>query len=115
MKIATNGKNNLIEPRSLFQRNYIGDFENLSDLDMTNPFDLQGCECSLSGGCGDADNLDAFALCNCDLNDNVNRTDSGYIKYKPDLPISAFCAGDTGSFILSLLAYLITSYKRLAA
>ena len=35
--------------------------------------------------------------CNCDANDNVLREDSGYITNKPDLPVTAFYAGDTGN------------------
>lgn len=37
------------------------------------------------------------ARCNCDMNDNIIRIDSGNITYKADLPLRAFCAGDTGN------------------
>jgi len=30
------------------------------------------------------------------MNDQVWRSDEGYITNKPDLPVKGFCAGDTG-------------------
>ena len=35
--------------------------------------------------------------CNCDMNDNQWREDSGYLTNNYDLPIQSFCAGDTGN------------------
>jgi len=49
------------------------------------------CECGERGSCGASGRL-----CYCDANDHVWRSDEGYITYKPDLPVKAFCGGDTG-------------------
>ncbi|XP_033738097.1 SCO-spondin-like isoform X2 [Pecten maximus] len=50
------------------------------------------CACGMDGSCAGGPD----AMCNCDINDNVIRKDFGNITYKPDLPLRAFCAGDTG-------------------
>ncbi|OWF34851.1 Hemicentin-1 [Mizuhopecten yessoensis] len=50
------------------------------------------CACGMDHSCAGGPD----ALCNCDINDNVIRKDFGNITYKPDLPLRAFCAGDTG-------------------
>ena len=47
--------------------------------------------------CGETDSCGAPGrLCHCDANDLVWRSDEGYITHRPDLPVKAFCAGDTG-------------------
>ncbi|KAI0228003.1 hypothetical protein LSAT2_021491 [Lamellibrachia satsuma] len=47
--------------------------------------------------CGDTDSCDKPKLrCNCDINDAQWRLDEGDLTFKPDLPVSAFHAGDTG-------------------
>ncbi|XP_069128273.1 SCO-spondin-like isoform X2 [Argopecten irradians] len=51
------------------------------------------CACGMDGSCAGGPD----AMCNCDINDNVVRKDFGNITYKPDLPLRAFCAGDTGN------------------
>ena len=50
----------------------------------------KGCACKLTNSCAGG------KPCNCDLNDNVWREDSGYLRYKKDLPISEVRFGDTG-------------------
>ena len=67
---------------------------NLSDDTLPN---VAICECSIDQSCGDI--FGTEQLCNCDSNDDVIRNDSGFLRYKPDLPVTRFCAGDTGSFI----------------
>ena len=49
------------------------------------------CGCGQIGNCANSS-----AACNCDINDAVWRSDEGYLKYKDDLPITEFRAGDTG-------------------
>ena len=51
------------------------------------------CGCYLDQACADPTNR-----CNCDSNDSgVWRKDEGYLTYKDDLPVTQFCAGDTGT------------------
>ncbi|KAK2182809.1 hypothetical protein NP493_335g03034 [Ridgeia piscesae] len=50
------------------------------------------CSCGMTGTCAMG-----AEKCNCDANDDVWRSDSGYLTYKPDLPVTGFRAGDTGS------------------
>ena len=59
------------------------------------PHDSDVCACGVTHSC--AGGITALR-CNCDKNDNIWREDSGYITYKPDLPITHFCAGDTGRY-----------------
>ncbi|XP_067679122.1 A disintegrin and metalloproteinase with thrombospondin motifs adt-1-like isoform X3 [Haliotis asinina] len=49
------------------------------------------CTCGMTQSCADP-----TLKCNCDINDDVWREDSGYLSYKPDLPVTEFLAGDTG-------------------
>ena len=49
----------------------------------------RGCACSLTKSC-------AKGVCNCDMNDNVWREDSGLLDEKEFLPISEVRFGDTG-------------------
>ncbi|VDI73660.1 Hypothetical predicted protein [Mytilus galloprovincialis] len=52
------------------------------------------CECGISQTCQQSN-----VLCNCDINDNIWRSDEGYVTNKDALPIVAFFAGDTGSSV----------------
>ena len=54
------------------------------------------CACGETGTCGEPG-----LRCNCDRNDDVWRSDEGYITNKHDLPVKGFCAGDTGNHIIS--------------
>ena len=49
------------------------------------------CACGMTHSC-----VDPTVPCNCDMNDDVWREDSGYLTYKDDLPVLVFVAGDTG-------------------
>ncbi|XP_046330806.2 A disintegrin and metalloproteinase with thrombospondin motifs adt-1-like isoform X17 [Haliotis rufescens] len=49
------------------------------------------CTCGMTQSCADP-----TLACNCDMNDDVWREDSGYLSYRPDLPVTEFIAGDTG-------------------
>ncbi|KAK6188476.1 hypothetical protein SNE40_004643 [Patella caerulea] len=49
------------------------------------------CACGMDDTCADPG-----LLCNCDMNDAQWREDSGYLTFKPDLPVTEFRAGDTG-------------------
>ena len=49
------------------------------------------CACGLTGTC-DSDNVS----CNCDIEDDIERSDFGYIIYKYDLPIWSFTSSDVG-------------------
>ena len=51
----------------------------------------QGCECGMNNSC-----VDQHKLCNCDVNDNVWREDSGFLTNKSHLPVSQLRFGDTG-------------------
>lgn len=53
--------------------------------------DGRNCMCGETSSC-----FKPSKPCNCDANDNVLRQDAGYVTNKPDLPITAFYAGDTG-------------------
>ena len=61
------------------------------------------CACGQNGTCGGPDNIDPAIKCNCDLNDDVWREDSGYVSYKPDLPLTAVRGGDTGTNDISYI------------
>ncbi|XP_064626854.1 neurexin-4-like [Lineus longissimus] len=52
---------------------------------------LAKCACGIRGDCDDPDKV-----CNCDSNDAVWRQDYGVLRNKQDLPVTGFCAGDTG-------------------
>ena len=56
------------------------------------------CACGETGTCGDPDSPNPDLRCNCDMNDQVWRNDSGYIDFKLDLPLTGVMAGDTGKF-----------------
>ncbi|XP_074658354.1 contactin-associated protein-like 2 [Tubulanus polymorphus] len=51
---------------------------------------FEGCACGQNGTCTDRKS------CNCDMNDAYWRQDGGYLTFKEDLPVTHFCAGDTG-------------------
>lgn len=51
------------------------------------------CACGADNSCDDPANY-----CNCDSNDDVLREDDGFITNKNDLPVTMFCAGDTGEY-----------------
>lgn len=51
----------------------------------------EGCACGMSSSCADPQRL-----CNCDINDNVWREDSGLLTNKSHLPVSQLRFGDTG-------------------
>ena len=61
------------------------------------------CACGETDSCGEPGEL-----CHCDINDSVWRSDEGYITHGPDLPVKAFCAGDTGEPLT--LPYLTLPY-----
>ena len=42
----------------------------------------------------------ATKRCNCDANDEEQREDNGTLTYKPDLPVTAMLAGDTGQLYI---------------
>ncbi|XP_066268704.1 contactin-associated protein-like 2 isoform X1 [Branchiostoma lanceolatum] len=49
------------------------------------------CECMVTGTCGSPDHP-----CNCNINDDVWREDSGFLTHKDDLPVKQLRFGDTG-------------------
>ncbi len=55
------------------------------------PANGKGCACGINDTCADTSKL-----CNCDKNDNVIRTDEGYVTQKSDLPITSITTGETG-------------------
>ena len=54
---------------------------------FTNP----GCRCGLTRTC-----KNYGSICNCDTNDYIWRSDSGYVTDKQRLPLAAISLGDTG-------------------
>ena len=59
--------------------------------------DTGGCACGKDGTCDlNAEGQPYGVLCNCDINDESWRNDSGYITIKRDMPLTVFQAGDTG-------------------
>lgn len=61
------------------------------------------CACGQNNNCSQPE-----VNCNCDINDDVWRSDEGYVTNKAELPIVAFYAGDTGELIiLSLYDFII--------
>ncbi|XP_059164384.1 SCO-spondin-like [Physella acuta] len=55
------------------------------------------CECGVTHSCAEYK-----YVCNCDSNDQVWRSDQGYLTYKDDLPVYAFVAGDTGDLLTEM-------------
>lgn len=53
-----------------------------------------GCACGITSTCSKVG-----TKCNCDANDNVLRSDNGFVTRKMDLPITSINTGDTGSAI----------------
>lgn len=56
----------------------------------SNPTD-GSCACSLTNSC-----VWKNVTCNCDANDNVWRSDGGFLTHKADLPVKMVRVGDTG-------------------
>lgn len=52
---------------------------------------VDNCACGMDDSC-----VKPGTKCNCDMNDDILREDSGYITDMIDLPITQFLAGDTG-------------------
>ena len=50
------------------------------------------CACGMTKSC-----VAKKVVCNCDMNDNAAREDSGLLTHKPDLPVSKLRFGDLGS------------------
>ncbi len=46
-------------------------------------------------------------MCNCDVNDDVWRNDTGWITYTPDLPVASVEAGDTGTYVNKTIPVLL--------
>ncbi|XP_072267995.1 uncharacterized protein [Pyxicephalus adspersus] len=63
---------------------------------------IGGCACGKTGTCAFPDKL-----CNCDSNDNVWRTDDGFLRDKTALPIKAVHFGDTNNFPLEMAYHSI--------
>ena len=59
------------------------------------------CGCSLTNSCAWKN-----VTCNCDANDNVWRTDEGFLRYKPHLPVKEVRVGDTGESFLKIVFLL---------
>ena len=53
------------------------------------PPDGKGCACGINASCASTS-----WLCNCDKNDNVLRSDDGYVTRKSDLPLTSFSTQD---------------------
>ena len=51
----------------------------------------QGCACRATSSCANPQHF-----CNCDINDNVWREDSGLLTNKSHFPVSQLRFGDTG-------------------
>lgn len=63
---------------------------------------IRGCACGKTGTCAFPDKL-----CNCDSNDNIWRTDDGFLRDKRALPIKAVYFGDTNNFPLEMAYHSI--------
>ncbi|XP_056376863.1 uncharacterized protein LOC130273681 isoform X2 [Hyla sarda] len=63
---------------------------------------IGGCACGRTGTCSSPDKL-----CNCDSNDNIWRTDDGFLRDKTALPIRAVYFGDTNDFPLEMAYHTI--------
>ncbi|XP_040209436.1 uncharacterized protein LOC120940562 isoform X2 [Rana temporaria] len=63
---------------------------------------VRGCACGKTGTCAFPDKL-----CNCDSNDNIWRTDDGFLRDKRALPIKAVYFGDTNNFPLEMAYHSI--------
>ncbi|XP_072008929.1 uncharacterized protein [Engystomops pustulosus] len=63
---------------------------------------IGGCACGRTGTCSSPEKL-----CNCDSNDNVWRTDDGFLRDKTTLPIQAVHFGDTNDFPLEMAYHTI--------
>ncbi|KAM4705056.1 uncharacterized protein WCC33_009902 [Rhinophrynus dorsalis] len=61
-----------------------------------------GCACGKTGTCSSPDKL-----CNCDNNDNIWRTDDGFLRDKEALPVQAVHFGDTNEFPLEMAYHTI--------
>ncbi|XP_018414297.1 PREDICTED: uncharacterized protein LOC108788893 [Nanorana parkeri] len=61
-----------------------------------------GCACGKTGTCAFPDKV-----CNCDSNDNIWRTDDGFLRDKTALPIKAVYFGDTNNFPLEMAYHSI--------
>ena len=49
-------------------------------------------KCIIAGSCSDSQKK-----CNCDQNDNTERSDEGFLTYKDHLPVTELQFGDTGN------------------
>ncbi|CAH1773844.1 unnamed protein product [Owenia fusiformis] len=60
--------------------------------------DSKACACYMNESCARSTELPdpPPTVCNCDANDNVWRSDEGYIEHKKDLPVHTIFAGETG-------------------
>lgn len=72
-------------------------FSRLSLLELT-----EYALCVSLGACSSPDKL-----CNCDSNDNIWRTDDGFLRDKTALPIQAVHFGDTNDFPLEMAYHTI--------
>ncbi|XP_073534697.1 uncharacterized protein [Phyllobates terribilis] len=63
---------------------------------------IGGCACGTTGTCSSPDKL-----CNCDSNDNIWRTDDGFLRDKTALPVQAVYFGDTNDFPLEMAYHTI--------
>ncbi|XP_077125793.1 uncharacterized protein LOC143782323 [Ranitomeya variabilis] len=63
---------------------------------------IGGCACGTTGTCSSPDKL-----CNCDSNDNIWRTDDGFLRDKTALPVLAVYFGDTNDFPLEMAYHTI--------
>ncbi|XP_053569055.1 uncharacterized protein LOC128659456 [Bombina bombina] len=61
-----------------------------------------GCACGKTGTCSAPDKV-----CNCDSNDQVWRTDDGFLRDKDALPVKAVHFGDTNDFPLEMAYHTI--------
>ena len=74
-------------------RDHLSDSRNKQKVDYFPGGDEsgRGCACDVDKTCDD----DRYP-CNCDVNDDKWREDSGYITNKRQLPLTSFRAGETG-------------------